>query len=95
MLPNKPRGVPRVNETREFLGLVEQVQRRKIVGAAYVVLAALASAEQNAAVVAGRRLGHLQVIAVERDFAGNGDASLGGAKIVTVARQAERGAVSA
>jgi hypothetical protein len=29
---------------------------------------------------------------VERDFAGNGDTGLGSAKIVTVARQAERGA---
>src|SRR5882672_8932293 len=54
-------------------------------------LAALAGAEENAAVVAGRRLGHLHVeaIAVERDFAGDGDAGLGGAEIVAVARQAE------
>jgi hypothetical protein len=29
---------------------------------------------------------------VERDFAGDGDAGLGDAKIVTVARQAKRGA---
>src|SRR5258707_15207357 len=57
-------------------------------------LAALAGAEENAAVVAGRRLGHLHVeaIAVERDFAGDGDAGLGGAEIVAVARQAERSA---
>ena len=83
-----------LDEACEFPGPVEQVQRCEIVDAADVILAPLAGAEENAGVVARRRLGHLHVdaVGVERDFARNGDAGLIGAQIVGVTRQAERGA---
>ena len=66
---------------REFAG---QVERCEIVRAADIVLPALAGPKQDTAVVAHRRLGdlHVEVIAVERNFAGNGNASLVAAEVV-------------
>jgi hypothetical protein len=59
-----------LDEEREFFRPVEQIQRCEIVGAADVILAPFTGAEENACVVAGRRLGHLHVgvDAVERDL---------------------------
>jgi hypothetical protein len=61
---------------RELVGPAEQIERCEIVRAADIVFSALAGPKQNAAVVTHRRLGdlHVEVIAVERNFAGNGNA---------------------
>ena len=62
----------------ELFRPVEQVERCEIVRAADIVFPALAGPKQNAAVVAHRRLRdpHVEVIAVEGNFTGNGNASL-------------------
>ena len=66
---------------REFAG---QVERCEIVRAADIVFPAVAGPEQDAAVIAHRRLGnlHVEMIAVEDNLAGNGNASLVGAEVV-------------
>src|SRR5437879_7062549 len=69
---------------RELVGPIEQVERCEIVRAADIIFSALAGPKQNAAVVAHRRLGdlHVEMIAVEGNFAGDGDAGLVGAEVV-------------
>lgn len=77
---------------REFVGPVEQVERCEIVRATHIVFSALAGPKQNAAVVAHRRLGdlHIKMIAVEGNFAGNGDAGLVGAEVVGTGLKTQR-----
>jgi len=77
---------------REFAGPVEQVERREVVRTADKIFSALAGPKQNAAVVAHCRLGdlHVEVIAVEGNFAGNGNASLVGAEVVGTGLKIQR-----
>src|SRR5690348_106518 len=72
------------NPMGEFVRPVEQIERCEIVRAADIVCAALAGPKQNAAVVAHRRLRdlHVEVIAMEGNFAGHGNAGLVGAEVV-------------
>lgn len=58
----------------ELAGFVEQVERREIVSSAGVVLAALARAIQETAIVPGRGLArlHIEVIGMQSHLAGNG-----------------------
>ena len=77
---------------REFAGPVEQVERRDVVRTADKIFSALAGPKQNATVVAHRRLGdlHVEVIAVEGDFTGNGNAGLVGAEVVGTGLKTQR-----
>jgi hypothetical protein len=77
---------------REFLGLVQKVERGEIVRSADIVLSSLAGPEKNAGVAAKRRLGRLyiEMIGVQGDFAGDGDAAFVGSKVEFVRRKAER-----
>src|SRR5712692_5467684 len=76
---------------REFVRPVEQIKRREIVRAADIILPTVAGAKENAAVVAHRRLGclHVDVIGVQRDLAGDGNATLVGAEIVVAGLKAK------
>ena len=77
---------------RELVGPVEQIERCEIIRATDIVFPALAGPKQNAAVVAHRRLGdlHVEMIAVEGNFAGNGNAGLVGAEVVGTGLKTQR-----
>src|SRR5579884_1364206 len=76
---------------REVVRTIEKVEGGEVVGTAVVVLPPLAGTEEDAGVVAGGRLArlHIEVIGVQGHLAGDGDAALVGAKIVSAGRQAE------
>src|SRR6516225_3030497 len=76
----------------EFVRPVEQIERCEIVGAADIVFPALARPKQNATVVAHRRLRdlHVEMIAVEGNFTGHGDAGLIGAEVVGTGIETQR-----
>lgn len=80
-----------LDAAREFLGPVQKIERGEIVGTADIVFSVLAGSEQDAAVMAGRRLTglHIEMIGMERDFTRNGDAALVGAKIVVTRHKRE------
>jgi hypothetical protein len=73
------------------LGIVQKVERREIVASSGIVLAALARAIQDAAVVAGRGLAgpHIEMIGVQCYFARHRDAPLVGTEVVSAGREAE------
>ena len=83
---------PLPNPLRQFLRVVEKVERREIVRAADIVFPSLAGAEENAATVAHRGLGclHIEAIGVQGDFAGDGDAGRVRSQVVGSRPQAER-----
>src|SRR5574338_179823 len=81
------------NPGPEVLRTIEKVEGGEVVGTAVVVLPSLAGTEEDAGVVAGGRLAglHIEAVGVQCDFAGNSDAALVGAQIVSAGRQTEGG----
>src|SRR4051794_13737036 len=81
-----------LDQRGEFVRPVQQVERSEIVASAGVVAPPLARAEQDTGIGAHRRLAclHIEVLGMQRDFAGNGDAAFVAAQIVFAGIKAER-----
>jgi hypothetical protein len=70
---------------------MQQIERREVVDAADVIVPVTAAAEQDAGVVAGRRLAHLHIksVGVQNNFAAYGWSTLIGSQIVLIVGEVE------